>query len=146
LALFLKAFPELHISTYIDMWRVFIILFSLLILSIQYLKAQQGCLIGTPTGGTLYIDNFLGFYETGGRQYLTSAPACPRVLLGTKAGTCVFSILGQSHDLYNYTLITTTSSPIACPIDECLLLLFGLYGAYRLKKEELWVESRETET
>lgn len=116
------------------MWRAFLILFFLLLQSFEHLKAQQGCLNGTPTGVILYIDNILGFYETGGRQYLTSAPACPRVILGTKVGTCQFSLFGTVHDLYTYTIITTTSSPIACPLTEYILLIFGSYGAYRLMK------------
>ncbi|KQM78077.1 hypothetical protein ASE74_15310 [Pedobacter sp. Leaf216] len=121
------------------MWKAFFSLFLLLILSFERLKAQQGCLIGTTTGGTFYIDTFLGYYQVSGRQYQTSAPACPRVQLLSRVGSCQFVLFGPEHDLYTYTFVTATSSPIACPLTEYILLLSGFYGAYRLRKYKIYM-------
>lgn len=104
----------------------------------SYLKAQpilRGCLIGTPSAGTLYVDqDILQYYQMGGMQYQTSPPACPRALIGIRDGDCYFAFLGTRHDRYRYTIITTSSSPTACDIDHYALFALVLIGGYGIKR------------
>lgn len=102
-------------------------------------KAQTyGCLTGTPTTGTLYTNtDVLGYYQSGGNQYKTVAPNCPRVQLGVRSGDCYFNILGTRYDRYTYTLITTTTSPIACDLDHYgygALVVAGFFAVRRMRK------------
>ncbi len=93
-----------------------------------FAQTGQGCLIGTTTSGTLYLEkDFFGIYQTGGLQYQVSPPNCPRVQLGTIAGACQTAAFGTVHVLYNYTIITATSSPVACSVDDHIMVLFGAF-------------------
>lgn len=87
-----------------------------------------GCLVGTTTNGTLYLQqDFFGIYETTGPQYPVSAPNCPRVQLGATAGVCQTAYFGIPRVAYNYTVITTSSSPVACPMDDHIMTVFGAF-------------------
>jgi len=95
----------------------------------------RGCLDGTTTGGIVYTDAFLGYYQRAGNQYRTVPPNCPRVQLGMRDGNCYFDLLGTAYPQYRYTLITTSSSPVACNLDHYvfgILFALGLFGMRRI--------------
>lgn len=96
-----------------------------------------GCLIGTTTNGTLYLQqDFFGIYQTTGSQYPVSPPNCPRVQLGSVAGSCQTAYFGTVRVAYNYTVITTSSSPVACSMDDHIMVLVGgIMGFFLLRRQ-----------
>ncbi|WP_157255734.1 hypothetical protein [Pedobacter sp. Leaf41] len=103
----------------------------LLILISSNLFAQTyGCLVGSTTSGTVYINHLGALYDINGNNYKTTAPACPRVALSARSGNCYFDLFGTAYPRYVYTLVTTTSSPIACDIDHYAIFALGLIGIF----------------
>ena len=123
--------------------RIFIVTVVLVIsIGIKTLNAQTyGCLVGTPSSGTLYIDTDITgiYYINFGRTYSTSPPACPRARLIAASGGCRFTLLGSNTNTrYEYTVVTTTSSPVACDIDHYAygaVIIAGFLGIRRLRSK-----------
>lgn len=99
--------------------------------------AQKGCLVSP----LLYPDYsstgaLFEFYDNTNPKP-TTAPSCPRVLLGTPTGrSCKFAFLAlASYPEYNYT---TLNPPTQCPIDDfipLLLMASGGFGFYLIRKK-----------
>ena len=122
------------------MKKIQFLLFFLAFLTISIASAQQGCLVGSPTTGTLWTSkNTLNpaFYVNTRDGYMTSPPSCPRVRLISKTGAkCKFSLFGSEYDEYNYELI-----PIPCPIDEGYFAIpIALFGFLYLKRFRLKIK------
>lgn len=112
----------------------------ILLFSLKSAAQTYGCLVGSTTTGTLYRDTDITgiYYITFGRTYQTSPPACPRAQLGPASGGCRFTLLGSNtHTRYEYTTITTSSSPIACDLDHYAygaVLIAGVFVFRRMRR------------
>jgi len=114
-----------------------LILFVFIFLPFLAYSQPRGCLDGSTTTGTLYTNrnpNNTTYYTRASGGYLTSAPACPRVRLIERVGTCRFGII-FTYDEWTYEIL---NPPVQCDIDHYALgaiVIVGIIGVRKMRNK-----------